>query len=491
MHKEKKLKNCTVHIRLFLLNIVLLTSACVSDDSFFNEEDSGVITSSVAMVTVLNKFYSGNNFFDENKQCFKFIYPITLGYNTDSSIRLDNYEGLAEVVSSQSTNFNITGIQFPVKIVYKGSDEEVLINGEPELLEVLRECQFDTIRDDFDRFFKNCFKLDYPITLLNSDRREVELATNDEFQDFYDKEGVNYQPVFKFPISVFAAPDFNSMEIHTYYGFYRIIESCKKRCLELEFTSEVMNPFNLRYKFSASSSNPNITDVYNWYVGDQLVGVGNDQENSVLFYNFEAPGTYDVCVKTDTDVCSEGVEFCKKIEVPSLCPELSFEYEKEQGTLTYTFSSNFDGMSDFRYKWYVDNELVQEDGGANGDHMFITDLTPGKHMVCIKALTPSCQELTEFCKEIEVVSICPSLDFAIEQEGNTPSYNFIASFENIDIVNYVWVINGDTIEEDGGANGDNTLFFQFAAGTHEVCIKAVETSTCPNEVQFCETLIVE
>ncbi len=489
---KSNVNSLTRYIRFCTLVALVLVCACVNDDSFFGEDDTiDAIVSSTAVVTILDEFYSGDNFSDENLQCFSFIYPISLGYNTDSSIRLDDYNGLVEVISNQSANFNITGIQFPISIVYKGSDEQILISSEPELLEVLRECQFDTVRDEFDHFFKSCFKLDYPVTLINSNEREVVFTTEQEFQDFYNGQGLDYQPMFKFPLLVLVAPEFNSVEINTYYGFYRIIESCKKECPELEFISEVVNPFNLGYKFIASSSNQNTPDLYNWFIGDQFVEVdGGNQGDNILFHSFDTPGVYDVCIKAETDVCPEGVEFCKRVEVPSLCPELFFEYEREQGTSKYTFSSDFNGMSDFEYEWYVDNNLVEEDGGVDGDNQLITDLTYGIHTVCVKALIPSCEELIEFCKEIEVAPICPNLNFTMEQEGNTSGYNFTANFEGITTINYEWVINGEIIKEDGGVNGDNTLFFQFDIGTHQVCIKT-ETSACPIGTEFCDIVIIE
>jgi hypothetical protein len=82
------------------------------------------------------------------------------------------------------------------------------------------------------------------------------------------------------------------------------------------------------------------------------------------------------------------------------------------------------------------------------------------------------------------------LFFTIEQEGNTPSYNFTANFENIDTVTYQWEINGDIIEQDGGQEGDNMFFFQFDPGTYEICIRA-ETDTCPDGAEFCEQLVIE
>ncbi|MDH7444264.1 hypothetical protein [Aquimarina sp. 2201CG14-23] len=476
----------------FLIILALLFSSCVTDDSFFPDENTDDIISSVSVVTILNNFDSNTTFLPEIEQCFKFVYPITLGYNNDATIRIDDYQGLVDVISSQETNFNVTGLQFPVRVIFKGSDDEVVIPNEIALFNVLRECEFDTVRDQFDRFFNGCFKFDYPVTLLSASGNEEEINSDEEFQIFYQGQGADYQPEFKFPVNVLVSPNFESTSINTYFGFFRIIESCIQRCPQLGFTFDVTDSFNLGYRFEADFPNLNVVGSYSWYVNGEFIEIDgpNNQGDNILLRDFDAPGVYEVCMKAETDNCPEGIEFCKRIEVAALCPELFFEFEQEQGTLEYTFVSNFTGISDVTYQWFVDEQAVEEDGGANGDNMFFSNLTPGVHTVCIKTTTPSCPNGVEFCREITVVPICPNLFFTVEQEGNTPSYNFTAQFDGIQDTTYEWRVNGDVIEQDGGPGADNTFSFQFSPGTYEICISA-ETPTCPDGTQFCEEIIVQ
>ncbi|WP_298312983.1 hypothetical protein [uncultured Aquimarina sp.] len=486
------MKNFNTYIQLSILLFSILFSSCVNDDSFFPEENTDNVISSAALVTVLNNFGDTTNFPSENEQCFKFVYPITLGYNTNSTIRIDSYEGLADVISSQGVNFNVTGLQFPVQIVFRNTDVEVSITNEAALLNILRECEFDTVRDEFDRFFNNCFKLGYPVVLLNVDGNETNITSDEEFEIFYQNQGLTYQPEFKFPVNVLVAPNFESTSIDTYFGFFRITESCERRCPELNFTFEIEDRFNLGYQFTADFPDLMVLGTYDWFVDDQFIESDgpNNQGDNILIRDFEAPGTYIVCIKAETDSCPEGIEFCETIEVATVCPELFFESEQEPGTLNYSFVANFEGIDELTYQWLIDNELIEEDGGVNGDNMFFSEFSPGVHTVCIKTTTPSCPDGREFCKEIVVEPICPDLSFTIEQEGNTTGYNFTANFENIDTIIYEWEINGDVIEQDGGQGADNMLFFQFDPGTYEICIRA-ETPTCPEGTQFCEELIIQ
>ncbi|WP_299247893.1 hypothetical protein [uncultured Aquimarina sp.] len=486
------MKNFNTYIQFLILFFLIFLSSCVNDDSFFPEEDKDDVISSAAIVTVLNNFNSDTTFPSESQQCFRFVYPITLGYNTDSTIRIDSYDGLVDVISSQGANFNVTGLQFPIQIVFGNTDIEVPITNETDLLNILRECQFDTVRDEFDRFFNSCFKFDYPVKLLNADGDEINITSDEEFAIFYQNQGAAYQPDFKFPVNLLVSPNFESTSIDTYFGFFRIMESCERRCPELNFTFELEDRFNLGYRFVADFPDLEILGAYDWFVNGELVESDgpNNQGDNVLLRDFVTPGTYEVCIKAETETCPEGVEFCKTIEVTTLCPELFFEFEQEPGTLGYSFVSNFEGIDELTYQWFIDNQLIEEDGGANGDNTLFSELSPGVHNVCIKSTTPSCPDGTEFCREIVVEPICPDLFFTIEQEGNTSGYNFFAEFQDIGTTTYEWTINGDIIEQDGGPGGDNTLFFQFDPGTYEICIQA-ETSTCPEGTQFCEVLIVQ
>ncbi|WP_299606966.1 hypothetical protein [uncultured Aquimarina sp.] len=482
----------TYSLRLLLISFAVLLSGCVNDDSFFPEENNNNVVSSTSLVTVLTNFGSDNSFLSENEQCFRFVYPITLGYNTDSTITIDSYDGLVDVIASQGPNFNITGLQFPVSIVFKNTDVTVSLSNEASLFNVLSECEFDTVRDDFDQFFNSCFKFDYPITMFDNGGVEIEISSDEAFQAFYQSQGALYQPNFKFPITLLVGANLESTTIDTYFGYYRIISTCETRCPQLDFTSELTDTFNLGYRFEASFPDIETIGTYEWFIDGQFIEIDgpNVQGDNLLLRDFDGPGTYVVCIKAETPECPEGIEICKNIEVAEFCPDLNFSFEQEQGTLQYNFTASFTGIEELTYEWFVDNEVAEQDGGGNGDNVFVTELTPGVHQVCIKTTTPSCPNGAEECREILVDPICPNLFFSFEQEGNTTGYNFTADFQDIGTVNYQWEIDGEIIEQDGGPTGDNIFFFQFDPGTYVVCIRA-ETETCPQGTQFCEEIVVQ
>ena len=88
-----------------------MMSSCVNDDSFFPDESDGELITSVSLTSYVD--YLKNEQLSEERLCFNFIYPISLGLNAnDGRVRIDNYEALLNAISSQSLNyFQIFGPQ--------------------------------------------------------------------------------------------------------------------------------------------------------------------------------------------------------------------------------------------------------------------------------------------------------------------------------------------------------------------------------------------
>ncbi len=463
-----------------VLVLVWMSSSCVNDDSFFPPgEISDDIVSTVNVVTILNDLGSrGVSITLEDQLCFRFAYPLVLGYNTDSSIRIDNYQGVLDVVSSQSTNFNITGAQFPIEIIFKGSDNTTVIKDKGSLLDVLKECQLDTFRDDFDNFFKQCFKLDYPITLLNNTGTEVILENDEAFDRFIKDQGTNYQPDFEFPIHILVGPGFESVEISTYYEFYEIINNCVG-CPDIRFDFKLVAGNS--YEFT---TNFEIRDNYELFflINDEII---TDQvlDGKPFRRQFDL-GTYEICIKVKTPDCPEGKKVCKELVVKKDCPDLFFEFMQDPGSLQYNFTADFIGINETTYNWIVDDLVVEEnDGGPNGDNIFNFQFTSGVHKVCIKAFTPLCPDGIEFCEEI---TVCPLLNFTFEKiDQNT--FQFLPAVIGVSGgINVDWSVN-DILA--GNQPSSESIQLDLPIGTNTVCAR-IETPECPNGVEFCEEILV-
>lgn len=472
-----------------MLIVIGVTSSCVNDDSFFPEEPEGELNLSVSLVSYVD--YLNKVELSEERLCFNFVYPISLGLTAnDARVRIDNYSALLSTIASQSLNFNIHSIEFPFQIQFIGSDQPITINNEQDFKNVLGDCQISLFRNDFDRYFNECFKLDYPVTVISENTIEVEITTDDQWYQFLLSQSESYQPVFKFPISIFRLADERVVEVNSYYGFYNVFQECLGACPALAFSIENTDQSNLSYRFISEYS-IEFTGSYAWFVDDQFIeGDGPAvQGDDVLEYTFATPGTYQVCIQTETPDCPQGILFCKEVVVDVFCPQPFYEFTVEAGTTNYIFNAAFDGIEDLSYDWTINEQVVETDGGIEGDNILFRDLAPGDYTVCIKIITESCPQGTAYCREVFVAPICPELFFIQEQEGDTSSYNFFADFESMNVIVYSWAINGEFIELDGGANGDNTLFYQFSPGAYSVCITA-ETADCPQGTQFCREIVI-
>ncbi len=236
--------------------------------------------------------------------------------------------------------------------------------------------------------------------------------------------------------------------------------------------------------------------VYGWYVDGELVEVEElgDKRDNLLIWDFE-PGVYEVCIIVRADVCQNNLEFCKRIEVEApKCPELSFTATEDPENV-YLFEANFEGKEELRYKWFINDDLVDTENidSTSTDHQLFWQFSPGEYNVCIVAVTDRCEEL-EFCMFIvaEEPPGCPDLFFEKEKISDR-NYKFFADFEGIDSLEwYGWFINDELIENEGTMNnGDNYLNHVFTEeGTYEVCLMT-ETPDCPRGTTYCTTIEVQ
>lgn len=273
------------------------------------------------------------------------------------------------------------------------------------------------------------------------------------------------------------------------------IEQDEVRCPEISFVKELVPGTVGTYNFEATISEiDNATEML-WFVNGELAQSSDD----FFTYQFEN-GVHEVCFQVITESCPNGVRYCKEVvvEQASACPDLLFEAEQDGNSYAYYFyPAAFEGMDDTQLEWFINGNYVGSSPDNPHNNPFYWQLDgPGEYEVCLMIETPDCPEGTSFCKVIVVEdnnATCPELFFAYEQEGTTPGYNFYADFEGMNDISYVWIINGDVVDSEniGTNERDNYLYYQFGAGTYEICIQS-QMADCPNGlVQYCKTLVVD
>ncbi len=237
---------------------------------------------------------------------------------------------------------------------------------------------------------------------------------------------------------------------------------------------------------------------YGWFINGDLVEDSSPDERNYLIWNFEEPGVYEVCIKTETDECPNGATYCKEIVVREsdlACPEISFEKEKKPDTEnTYVFEAVIEGTDEVsEILWYVNGEEIEastdQQGGAR---VLEQEFRPGAYEVCLKVTTPDCPDGVTYCKEIRIEGDCPDLAFEAEQDGDNAAYYFYPrAFEGIDDVALEWFVNGDYVGRSPEFPHNNPFYYQFdGPSRYEVCLM-IETPECPNGTSFCKVIEIE
>ncbi len=394
--KKIILKLSILHTWITVIVVLILTTSCVNDDSFFPNSTNEEIISSIAVVSLLKNLFSETDTVTEDQQCFRFDYPIILGYNNDSSITVENYSGLISIISGQRSNFNITGLQFPVEVTFKNADRSIRIENEKALLNLFDECGYTSLRDEFENLFRQCFTFDYPVTILDSVKREVAVNTDQEFDAFFNVQNKNYQPDFRFPVDILAGPNASPEKINTYFDFYEVVDVCVG-CPEMSIDTTRVSPNTFRFDANFDSK-PNLELI--WVIDSEslpLIAGENTLTRSFV------PGLHKVCLKATSPDCPLGTEVCKEVFAESVCPQLSFTSTIIDPPFTYRFEADFPNIDQIEYTWSVDGNFQEADGGSTGDNEFIFQFDgqqSGK--VCIKTdPTPFCPEGAEFCTIID------------------------------------------------------------------------------------------
>lgn len=379
----------------FLLGFALLVFSCVEGPEI-DPDQTPAFTETIALTAFMNSIDLET--FKIQEKALKISYPIRLNYNSNISIEVANDQGFKEVTESQSSGLNITGIELPIEFTV--DNETFKISSVIEFSDALNTLDIEAFRKVFDRSIGQCFEMVYPVSLVDTKGEVVVIESDDELEVFLETEGATYQPQFVFPFSVRVASQNDELSIKAAFDLYQLFNDCVT-CPDLFFEADQIGQFE--YKFVADF--PGIEDLpsYDWVVDGQVVesdGVLHSGDNQ-LVQNLDF-GLHEVCIKTETIDCAEGVSFCLTI-LNDPCPDLFFKTTNNNGE--YTFVADFFEMEEVTYEWSVsfDGQTIgTETESPGGDNEFKFDFEPGVYRVCIATETPDCPSGIEYCVELTV-----------------------------------------------------------------------------------------
>jgi hypothetical protein len=172
---------------------------------------------------------SGRNTNASSPFCFEFVYPITLSYNTGTTVTVASLQGLLTILAAETPALYIDGIAFPFQVTNNGAIQTISTEG--QYISLLLSCGFNTINTDLLNSF--CFDLVFPITILNDNNEEVTITTLQQFTTYLNNPNNGGQTQFVYPISVLY--NNQTTVIANLYELYQMINNCDDCICTQEF----------------------------------------------------------------------------------------------------------------------------------------------------------------------------------------------------------------------------------------------------------------
>ena len=213
-----------IKILVLLVTISVATFYSCTDN---NPIENDVVTQkSIATRTAMNELKIANNITDKNGNsttsnpfCFEFVYPITLSYNTGTTVTVSSLQGLLTILAGENPSLFIDGISFPFQVMHGGAIQTISTEG--QFISLLMSCGFNTINNDLLNSF--CFDIVFPITLINPNNQIVAIASHAEFISYLSDPTVA-QSQIAYPISVIYQNQ--TIVIDNIYEMYQMINNC-------------------------------------------------------------------------------------------------------------------------------------------------------------------------------------------------------------------------------------------------------------------------
>lgn len=189
-------------------------------------ENEAVAQNSVAMRTAMNELKIANAISDRhsanataaNPFCFTFVYPLTISYNTGTTVTVSSLDGLLDILANETPNLYISGIAFPFQVMHNGAVSTIASEG--QFIALLMSCGYTTINTDLLNSF--CFDIVYPMTIVVNNQNVT--ITSQQGLIPYLNNPSNGMAQIVYPLSV----NYNNqvVVIDNIYELYQMINNC-------------------------------------------------------------------------------------------------------------------------------------------------------------------------------------------------------------------------------------------------------------------------
>ena len=227
----------TIRLLFLLVAVSAVTLYSCSDNDPI--ENSATTQKSIALRTAVNEIKKANNIGNrpaDNPFCFDFVYPITLSLSNNTSVTVQSFDGLVDLLANESANLYVDGIAFPFQVTQQGA--VVTIDDEDEFIALLIDCGFSTWNDDLEDSY--CFDIVFPVS-VTTPNGTFEINTMAEFTAYLNTTA-NGQVQINFPVQ--ALYQGQVITINNIYEAYDLINNCDDCACTLEYDPVCVNTPN-------------------------------------------------------------------------------------------------------------------------------------------------------------------------------------------------------------------------------------------------------
>jgi len=188
-------------------------------------------------------------------RCYQIDYPITIAENNGTAIEFESYEDVFE--SLFTSDLQPINIEFPFNITL--NNQQIIINSEQDLDNSIGLCHdflnaqshyYNTTfycyiitsevaywieqQDDY-WFLEECFKINYPVTIVSKQNGEMKIGNNEEFIDvvktilnsMYYYHGEENSIDFSYPVMVTLVEEDRTISLNSGDEFIKLFEHCQ------------------------------------------------------------------------------------------------------------------------------------------------------------------------------------------------------------------------------------------------------------------------
>jgi hypothetical protein len=212
-------------LALFTLLSTVFFTSCSDNESI---ENQAVTQESTALRLMFNEMKRTNNAagkvaIETEETTLDFVYPINVSYNNGTVVTVTSQAGLIELLTNESSELYITGIEFPFQMVVGPDNTIITIDGESEFWEVIEDMEMATY--DTYVFGASCFELSFPISFVTSNDQIITVGSQEAlFELFTDPNQITIIYDFVYPFNVIV--DNQIVVVNNIFDFDEISIGC-------------------------------------------------------------------------------------------------------------------------------------------------------------------------------------------------------------------------------------------------------------------------